>query len=78
MHACRGDYRRMLDLTRGSVVFEQFDDLCTFVSKLKQTDEVEILRVKNRFKNSTASGYKVSRVLLVCVCVTAHTHCYMT
>ena len=54
-----GDARRLRDVLRGSVVCETVDELDVVVDALRAVKDVEVIRIKNRFRDKpTPSGYR--------------------
>ena len=54
-----GDARRLRDILRGSVVCETVDELDVVVDALRAVKDVEVIRIKNRFRDKpTPSGYR--------------------
>mgnify|MGYP001395784482 CR=1 FL=1 len=54
-----GDASRIRDILRGSVVCETVDELNVVVNALRAVKDVEVIRIKNRFRDKpTPSGYR--------------------
>ena len=61
-----GDLSQLRDVLRGSVVCETVDELNEVVDALRALEDVEIVRIKNRFRDDpTPSGYRDVNVNLV-------------
>jgi hypothetical protein len=54
-----GDASRLRDVLRGSIVCETVDELNVVVDALRAVKDVEVIRIKNRFRDKpTPSGYR--------------------
>jgi hypothetical protein len=54
-----GDFHLLCDLLRGSIVVDHFEDILTCfecLQRLADNGVIEIVRLKNRFKNGSAAG----------------------
>ena len=51
-----GDASRILDLSRGAIVFDDVASINRALARIEST--VDVVRVKNRFLNPTAEGYR--------------------
>lgn len=50
--------RKMTDVARCSVVFKKMSDIYSFLQRLLESEDLPVVRVKDRFKNKSDGGYR--------------------
>jgi hypothetical protein len=70
--AFRGDGKQwsadcVLDIVRGSLIFDNMRDIANCLEFIDKYELVEIVRIKNRFKNPNGGGWRDCMLNIVCV-----------